>query len=59
MKMTMRRSEMLNITLKCTGTIIESPNPPDEIDWTKKAVTPVLNQGKCGSSYAMSAVGAV
>ena len=52
-------SDLLNLTLQCTGTIIISPNPPDEVDWTKKAVTPVVHQGKCGSSYAISAIGAV
>ena len=37
--------ENLGITLQCTGTITSSPNPPKEVDWTKRAVTPVLDQG--------------
>lgn len=55
----MDQHELLNTTLQCTGTIIISPNPPDELDWSKKAVTPVMDQGKCGSSYAISSIGAV
>lgn len=31
-----------------------------DIDWVSKgAVTPVINQGQCGSSWALGAVGAL
>ena len=55
---TLKRTKR-SISSHCNSSIEDTPEPKPEIDWTKRAVTPVKSEGACAASWAFAAVGAL
>ena len=47
------------VTTECKGKIDMVDDPPKEMSWKNKAVSPIKNQGACGSYWAFSACGSL